>query len=102
MPMAPSMSCATKPSATNRRKSSSEVNVGSMRDLSVCGGHRQMDAALRLVPAAPAAGAAVFAGLYAAGARHATDGKKSIGLERVPGKVVTGEIGVEVGRGPGR
>src|SRR5690242_2209306 len=59
-----------------------------------------MDAAFDLFPAAPAAGAGVFAGAHLAGAWRAADRGIAVGLERVAGERVVGEIGVELGLGP--
>ena len=58
---------------------------------------RQVDAALGLFLAAPAAGARVFARRDAVGARHAADREEAVGLQRVARQVVALEVGVEVG-----
>src|SRR5688572_29287420 len=61
---------------------------------------RRVDAALGLVPPAPAARARVFAGGDGAGARLAADREVALRLERVARQIVLGEVGVEIVLGP--
>src|SRR5262249_10820935 len=60
------------------------------------GGQVEVDAALRLVEAAPAPRARTLAGLRAAGARHAADRGEAVGLERMARQIVAGEIGLDL------
>src|SRR5690606_32517304 len=60
----------------------------------------RMNAALGLVPAAPAAGTGVFARLDHAGAGLAADREIAFRFERVAREVMLGEVGVEIGLGP--